>query len=121
MLKRRVHAAIRSQSHQVYLLTCLLSVRISVNHLLVLQYRTVLAGTVNLHEVLIYNASCTDIEVTHLRVTHLSVRQTDVFARSLQLRVGTNSCKIVEVRSRRIEDNVTLSVLSDSPSVEDHQ
>ena len=62
------------------LLACLLSVCIGFHHALVLHDGAVLAGTVNLHQVLIDNAAGADVEVSHLRVAHLSVWQAHVFA-----------------------------------------
>lgn len=57
MVEAGVHAAGRSQSHQVELLAGLLSVAISVDDLLVLQDVACLAGLVDLHQVLIDDTS----------------------------------------------------------------
>ena len=121
MIERRVNAAIRSKSHEMELLTSLFSVCISGNDLWILRNRTVLACTIDLYEVLINDTSSSDIEVTHLRVTHLSVRKTYVFTRRLKLRVSRNSCKIIQIRCRSVVDNITFTMLTDSPSVENHQ
>ena len=67
------------------LLIVLLGIAIGGLHLRILNDATVLAGAVNLHQVLIDDASCTDIQVTNLRVTHLSVGQTYVLTAGLQL------------------------------------
>ena len=116
-----MHATVGAEAHEVQLLARLLGVGIGSLHLRVLHNRIVLAGAVDLHKVLIDNATGTDVQVTHLRVAHLSVGQTHVFARSLQLRVSRNGRQIIKIRSRRIIDHVAPSVLSDSPSVENHQ
>ena len=116
-----VYAAVRAESHEVQLLALFFGIGIGSLHLGVLHDGVVAAGTVNLHEVLIDDASCTDIEVTHLRVAHLSVGQTNVLATGLQLRVSRNGCQIVQIRGRCTINNVTLTMFSDSPSVENHQ
>ena len=48
------------------LLSVLLGVCVSLYNLWVLCYRAILACAVDLYEVLVYDASCTDIEVSHL-------------------------------------------------------
>ena len=85
MVKAGMHATVGGQSHEVKLLTVLLGVVICFNNTLILQDRTILACTVDLHKVLVNNTSGTDIEVSNFRVTHLSVGQTHVLARSRQL------------------------------------
>ena len=50
-----------------------LGIFVGADNFRVLQDAAVLAGTVNLHEVLIDDASGTDVQVSHLGVTHLSV------------------------------------------------
>ena len=66
MIEAGVHATVGGQSHQVELLAVLLGVVVSLHDTFVLQDRTILAGTVDLHEILIDYASGTDIEVSHL-------------------------------------------------------
>ena len=62
------------------LLAVLLGIRIGADDAFVLEDRTVLACAVDLHEVLVDNATGADVEVSHLRVAHLSVGQTYVLA-----------------------------------------
>ena len=121
MIERRVNAAITCQSHEMQLLAVLLSVSVCSHDLRILHDRAVLAGAVNLHEILIYDASGSDIEVSYLRVAHLSVGKTYVLAACLKLRVSRNSREIIQIRCRRVVDNITVAMLSDSPSVENHQ
>ena len=83
-----VYAAVGGQTHQVQFLVVLLGIRVGSLHLRVLHDGAVLAGAVDFHQVLVDDASGTDVEVTHFGVTHLSVGQTDVLARGLQLRVS---------------------------------
>ena len=87
VIQRRVNTTGRSQAHQVELLTCLLSIAVSVDDFLILQDVTALASLVDLNEVLIYHTTSTDVEVTYLRVTHLTVRKTYVLATSLESRM----------------------------------
>ena len=80
-----MYATVRAEPHQVQLLVVLLSVGVGSLHLRVLHDGAVLAGAVDLHEVLIDDAAGTDIEMSHLRVAHLTVGQTDVLTAGLQL------------------------------------
>ena len=80
MVERRVYATVRSQTHEVQLLSGLLSIFVSLFYLRVLRDGAVGTCAVNLYEILVNDASRTDVEVTNLRVTHLSVRQTYVLA-----------------------------------------
>ena len=121
VFQRRVYTTIRAETHQVQFLIVLLGIGISGLHLRILYDRTILAGTVNLHKVLINDAAGTDIEVSYLRVTHLSVRQTYILTRSLKLRVSRCSCQQIKVRCWSIENHITLTMLTDSPSIENHQ
>ena len=82
-----MHTAVAGQSHKVDVLATFLGVRESGNDFLVLQDAAVGTSTVNLYQVLIYDTSCADIEVTYFRVTHLSVGQTDILTACLQLRM----------------------------------
>ena len=120
VIQRRMNTTGRSQAHQVEFLTSLLSIAVSVDDLLILQDVTALASLVDLNEVLIYHTTSTDVEVTYLRVTHLTVRKTYVLATSLESRMCRNCCQIIEIRSWSLEDNITLIMLTDSPSVENH-
>ena len=121
VVERRVHASVGGEAHQVELLAVVLGVCVRADNLGILHYRAVLAGAVDLHEVLVYYAAGAYVEVAHLRVAHLSVGQANVFARGLELRVGAHGRKRVEVWSRGVIDHVTLAVFADAPSVEDHQ
>lgn len=91
MVEAGVHAAVGGQSHQVKLLAVLLGIVVGLNNAFVLQDTAVFASTVDFHQVLIDDASGTDVEVTHLGVTHLSVGQTHVFTAGLKLRVCARS------------------------------
>ena len=121
MIERRVNTAIARQSHKVQTLAGLLCVTVCRNNFGVIHYRTVLACTVYLYKVLIYNSSGPDIEMSHLRVTHLTVGQTNVLARCHKYRVSRYCVKIVEIRRGSVINNVTLAMLSDSPTIENHK
>ena len=116
-----MNASVGAESHEVELLARLAGILVSLLHLCVLHDRAVLAGAVDFHEVLIHDASGTDVEVSHLRVAHLSVGQAHVFAAGVELRVCRDSREIVKIRCRSVVDDVTLAVFADSPSVENHQ
>jgi len=105
----------------VELLARLLGIAVCSNDSLVLENVATLAGLVDLHQILIYHASGTDVEMSHLGVAHLPVGQSDILAAGVQLCVCACRVEIIEVRRRRVEDYVTLTMLAISPSVEDHQ
>ena len=73
-----VYTSVRAQTHQVQLLIVLLGIGVGCLHLWVLHDAAVLAGAVDLYQVLIDDASSTDVQVSYLRVTHLSVGQTNI-------------------------------------------
>ena len=85
VVERRVHAAIGGQSHEVQFLAVFLGIGIGAYDFGILEDGTVGAGTVDFYQVLVYDASGTDVEVSHFRVAHLSVGQTNVLARSQEL------------------------------------
>ena len=120
MVERTVHTAIAGESHKMDVLTVLFRVRESGNDFLVLQDAAVGTSTVNLYQVLVYDASCTDIEVTYFRVTHLSVGQTDILAACLQLRVRISGQQAVPIGSRRIENHIIFTLIADTPAIKNH-
>ena len=85
MVERRVHAAGAGQSHYVEVHAVVAGVAVGRHNLGVLQYAAVLAGAVDLHKVLIYDAPCTDVQVSDFGISHLSVGQTYVLAAGQQL------------------------------------
>ena len=121
VIQAAVHAAVTGQSHQVHALAVGLGVLVGRHHLGVLQDAAVLAGTVNLHQVLIHDAPGADVQVAHLAVAHLSVGQSHVLAAGQQLRVGISLFQIVQIGRRSLINHVALTAVSDAPSVEDHQ
>ena len=66
MVERRMHTAIRGQSHEMEFLAVGLGIAISIFDFWVFEDRAVLACTVDLHQVLVYYSTCTDIEMSHL-------------------------------------------------------
>ena len=65
VIQRRVYATVRAEAHEVQLLTRFLGVSIGSLYLGILHDGAVLAGTVDFHEILIDNASGTDVEVSY--------------------------------------------------------
>ena len=80
-----MNTTIGSQSHKVNILTVFFSIRESRNDSRILHNAIVGTCAVNLHQVLIYDTSCTDIEVSDFRVTHLTIRQTNILTACLKL------------------------------------
>ena len=70
-----MHATHRSETHEVELLVVGLHIVICSLDLRILE-ELVLAGCdVDLHEVLINDTTCAEVEVSDLRVTHLAFRK----------------------------------------------
>ena len=121
VVERRVNAAVGGEAHEVDALAVFLGIGIGANDFGILENGTVGAGAVDFHQVLVDDAASTDIEVAHLRVAHLSVGQTDIFARSQQLRVRIRGVEVVHKGSRSLEDDVTLAVCANAPTIKNHQ
>ena len=83
------------EAHEVELLAVVTGIAVSLHNLRVLEDVAALAGLVDLYEVLIDNASGTDVEVSHLGVTHLTVRKTNVLARGLEPRLRSDNQEMV--------------------------
>ena len=121
VVDRRVHAAVRHEAHEVHVHALRLGVLESRLHLRVLHDRTVLAGAVDLHQILIDHAARTDIEVSHLGVAHLPVGQPHVLAVGMQLRM-----RILFGHRRNIcgmdgRNDVALGSVADTPTVQNHK
>ena len=120
VVERTVYTTVGCQTHEVNVLAVFLGIAESRYHFLVLHDAVVSTSTVNLHQVLIYDATCTDVQVTYFRVTHLTVRQTYVFTACLQLRVRIVGQQTVPIRSWGIENHVFLTLSADSPAIKNH-
>ena len=116
-----MYAAIGGQTHKMHILVVLDSILIGRDYFLVIQYRTIGTSTVYLDKVLLHYTSCTDIEVTHLRVAHLSVRQTYVLTACFELATRVVLPQAINIWGRGIEDYITLTFVTASPTIEDHQ
>ena len=79
------------------------------------------AGAIDLYQVLIYDAACTDVEVSYLRVAHLALRETYVLAAGFQKRYGVFGPELVEIGSSLCVNGVGAVMLSLAPAVEDHK
>ena len=101
VVQRRVYATVGSQ--------------------LVLQDAAVGTGAVDLHQVLVNDASGADIEVSHFGVTHLSVGQTHILTTGLELRVRIVGQQAVPIRSGGHIDYVVFLAVADSPTVQNHK
>ena len=102
-------------------LAVLFGIFVSSHHLRILHDGAIGASTVNLHQVLINDASGTDVQVTYLRVTHLSVGQTHVLARSQQFRVRIVGMERIHERSGSFKNYVAVVVLTNAPTIENHK
>ena len=121
VVERGVNAAVAGQSHEVDVLAVSLRVLVSADYFGVLQDAAVGTGAVNLNQVLIDDAASADVKVADLRVTHLTIRQTDVLTACQELAVRIGSVDFVEIRSRSVEDDISLAMSANAPAVENHQ
>ena len=121
MIERTVHAAVRQQAHEMHLLAVHLRIGERLHDLRILQNRIVAAGPVDLHQILVYDASGADIQVTYFRITHLSVGKADVFAVGQQLRRRIFGLQAVDIdRVGRI-NHIVVAVIAFAPAVQNHQ
>ena len=79
------------------------------------------AGSVYLDQVLIYDAACTDVEVSYLRVAHLALRQPHILSAGFKKRYGILRPEPVQIGSALGIDGVGAVMLSLAPTVENHQ
>ena len=115
-----MYATVGGQAHEVDVFTVLLGVREGRDDFLVLQDAAVGTGAVDLHQVLVNDASGADIEVSHFRVTHLSVGQPHVLAAGLELRVRIVGQQAVPVRSGGYIDYIVFLAVANAPTVQNH-
>ena len=120
VLQRRVHAAVRHETHEMHVHAVLFGVFERGLHLGILHDRVVAAGAVDLHEVLIDDATGADIEVANLRIAHLSVGQTDVLTVGAQFGMGVFRGHGRDVFGMDGRNHVRLVMTAVSPAVEDH-
>ena len=66
MIERAVHTSIRNQSHKMDPYSMFLCIGKRIDDLRFIQDRIVAARPVDLHQILIYHTTRTDVEVTHL-------------------------------------------------------
>jgi hypothetical protein len=100
VLERRVYTTVRGQAHEVDSLVVILSVRECRFDFGVIEDCTAGDSLVDFYKVLIKYTAGTDVKVANLRVTHLTVRQTNVFAGSLELRMGIGFEERIPIGSR---------------------
>ena len=121
VVQRGVYAAVAGQAHEVEALALTLGIFVGADDFRIFEDAAVGTGAVDLHQVLIDDASGTDIEVSHLRVAHLSVGQTHVFAAGQQLGMGVGGRELVDEGCGGLEDDVALAVRADAPSVQNDE
>ena len=85
MFQGAVYASGGGEPHQVELFPGLFHVVVCCLYLLVLQELVVAACHVDLHEVLVDDPSCTQVEVSYFGVPHLPFRKPDGLSAGLQV------------------------------------
>ncbi len=116
-----MYATGAGETHKVQSVSGLLGVGICALDFWVVHNGAVGNGAVDFYQVLIDNASGADIEVTYLAVTHLTVRQSDVFARSLKFGVRIFFNETVPIWFGCLVYSVAVVVGTDAPAVQNHQ
>lgn len=97
------------------------SVRESVDDFRIFRERAVGDGSVDLHEVLVYDSTGTDVEVTDFGITHLAVGEANIFAASGELGIGIGRHKVIHIGSRRVEDNIIVLMVAETITIEDDE
>ena len=121
MLEGAVDSAAGAEAEKVELLSALLYVVIYTLNLGPVQKLVLAAGLVDLHKVLIYNSSGTEIHMADLRVSHLSVRKSDIFSASLEMAHRIFGAECVNEWCALSVDGIGVVVLALSPAVENHK
>ena len=120
MFQGAVYASGGGEPHQVELPAGLFHVVVCCLYLLVFQKFVVAARHVDLHQVLVDDPSCTQVEVSYFGVTHLPFRKTYRLTACLQVAERVFLPQGVDVRSALCEDGVCPVMFALAPSVEDH-
>ena len=118
---RGVDAAVGGQPHEVEAMAGGLGVGVGRLDFGVVEDGIVGAGAVDAHEVLVDNASSTDVEVAGLRVAHLSGREAHSLAGGLEDGMGVGSVEVVDVGRGGLGDDVGNALVADAPAVEDDE
>ena len=121
MVQRSVDATCRGEAHEMKAFAAGLCIAESRLDFRILQDGVVGTGTVDLHQILIDDATCADIEMPRLGVAHLPVWQAHVRTRSLQLGVRIAGLQLIHVRRGGPIDHVSPAPVADSPTVENDQ
>ncbi len=121
MLERTMHAAVRHQTHEVNFHTFLGCIFECAHNFGIFHYGIVAASAVYFHQILIDNASRTNVEVTDFGVAHLTIGQAHIFARSLQLRMRIDGVQAVPIWGWHLADDIVFFTVANAPAVENHQ
>ncbi len=113
-------SAVGAKTEEMEFATVLLYIVVGGMDLGVLQETVLAAGDVDLHKVLIHNASGAEVHVSHLAVAHLAVRQTDVLAAGVQMRHGIFGPEAVDEGSPLGINCIAMVVASLAPTVKNH-
>ena len=80
-----MHTTVRGEAHEVEVLAVLLGVAVGSHNLLVLEDAVVGTGAVDLHEVLVYYAAGTDVEVPHLGTENILTPEPTLLKQTLSM------------------------------------
>ena len=121
MVERGVDTAGAAKAHEVDGDIVLLGVGEGAFDLGILGEGTVGDRAVDLHEILIHDASRTDVEMADLGVAHLAVGQTYIFTAGLEFRMGILGHEAIHERGGSVEDGIVLLMVADAIAVKDDQ
>ena len=121
MVEAGVHATVGAEAEEVELLARLLNVVVGSLDFLVLHQFVVAASHIDLYEILIYHAACSEVHMSHLGISHLSVRKTHILAAGLKMGHRVFCPEAVDKRSALGVNRIGTVVTAFSPAVENHQ
>ena len=120
VVEGRVNSAVAAEAEEVEFLASTFHIVVASGDFLVLKELVLAAGDIDLDEVLVDHAACTEIHVADLGVAHLALRKAYILTAALELRVGI-------FRAKRIDMGLTLCVncvavvrATKAPTVQNH-
>ena len=116
-----VNTAVAEKSHEVDGLAIVTGVGEGVDDLRIGLDGAIGARLVDFDEVLVHDASSTDVEVSDFGVSHLSFRQSHGVAASDELAVRVSVFEAVPERCRHLSNDIALGTGTDAPTVTDDE
>ena len=120
VIKGRVHAAVAAKAEEMKFFATALDIVISGGYLLVLQELVLAAGDVDLHQVLVNDAACTEVHVSYFGISHLSVRKTDILSAGVEVGIRIFCPQGVDEGLTLSVNRIAVVVATFAPTVKNH-